>query len=112
LKFERQGYRKVTDHLVREIRHGRINKSEALTLRNHFESHKVNIDNFFNWLGVSQTGIEWYKMHRLKKSHHLIVNEVDKHSDKIVLPGSIQKYIENPASSKEQFIFYGKGVEI
>ena len=112
LKYERQGYRKVTDHLVREIRHGRINESEAKTLRDHFESQKVNIDTFFHWLGLSQTGIEWYKMHRLEKSNNLIENDMSEQQKSAVLPENIQKLFGNPLLSEELFILYGKGVEI
>jgi hypothetical protein len=112
LKFERQGYRKVTDHLVREIRHNRINEKEAHSLRNHYESQKVNIDTFFHWLGVSKSGIEWYKMHKLLNSKHLITSANENHTKKITLPENIQKLIVNPLSSEEQFIFYGKGVDI
>ena len=36
LKLERQGYRKVKDHLSREIRHGRITQNESVILENHF----------------------------------------------------------------------------
>ena len=112
LKYERQGYRKVTDHLVREIRHNRINEKEAHNLRNHYESQKVNLDTFFHWLGVSKSGIEWYKMHKLLNSKHLITSANENHKKKITLPENIQKLIVNPLSSEEQFIFYGKGVDI
>lgn len=112
LKFERLGYRKVTDQLVREIRHDRITKKEAEILKNHYENQKVNIDSFFRWLNISKTGLEWFKMHKLLHSKHLIANTGENERNIVILPEKIQNLIESPVVSKDQFIFYGKGVEI
>lgn len=52
LKF---GYSKVTDHLCREIRHGRINKSAAIELVKNYERSPVRYLNLFEkWLNVDR----------------------------------------------------------
>lgn len=112
LKFERLGYRKIIDHCTREIRHGRISRDEATNIANLYENNKVNIKPFFDWLGVTKSGMEWFILHKLKNSHQLIAENKEQVEKNIILPIAIQNLIKGPVKSSEQFIKYGKGINI
>ena len=60
LKFYKHGYSKVTDHVCREIRHGRISRQQGIFLVHHYENGKVRgLDEFANWLGTNTKSLEW-----------------------------------------------------
>lgn len=111
LKFERLGYRKISDHCSREIRHGRINKNEAEKIENFYKNNQINISPFFNWLGVTNTGFDWFVKHRLLKSRKLICDSEVLIKD-IDLPEKLKLMLITGSQTKEEFITYGKGVEI
>jgi N-acetyl sugar amidotransferase len=53
LKTKRLGYGKVTDQLVRDIRHERIHKSAALEIEREYLGQKPEgLQEFANWLGI------------------------------------------------------------
>lgn len=55
-KQKKLGYAKVTDQLTREIRHGRLNKSEAELLNNHYLRIMPSCySNFFEWIGAESS---------------------------------------------------------
>lgn len=111
LKFERLGYRKITDHCTREIRHGRLSRSEAIKVESKFIYNKINVNPFFNWLDVSKSGKEWYIKHKLKKSSNLISDsKIDYKIEN--LPKKLETMLVNTSKSEKDFIIYGKGVEI
>jgi hypothetical protein len=54
LKMIKHGFSKVTDHACREIRHGRLSRSEALLLVRHYEQRDVlHIEQFCTWLNIN-----------------------------------------------------------
>ena len=113
LKFERHGYRKINDHVVREIRHKRITSSDGNKILLKKSDQKVFIKPFFDWLGVTNTGYQWYIDHMLVKSNQLVSNEkvpIDTTSD--YLPPTILNCLVESQKSKEEFIIFGKGVHI
>ena len=110
LKSKRVGYRKVRDQLVREIRHQRITKDEAILLETHYNNSKVNVYKFFNWLGMTKTGIDWFVLHRLNDFRHLL-SESENHTD-IKLPSKLLSLMKEGSISKQDFITYGKGISI
>lgn len=60
LKLYRHGYSKVLDHACREIRHGRITRSEALTLvRDHELQPPKNLGLFSEWLGILPRSLQF-----------------------------------------------------
>lgn len=60
LKLYKHGYSKVTDHATREIRHGRINKSEAQKLVTFYELKKFKYTDYFReWLGIDSTALKF-----------------------------------------------------
>lgn len=111
LKFERQSYFKVRDHLSREIRHGRINKAESSILENYYFNRYVNIDEFFSWLGISESGKQWFITHKLKKTKNF-VNEIDEPFISVKLPINLSEIIVSGKVPKQNFILFGKEIYI
>jgi N-acetyl sugar amidotransferase len=96
LRYEKYGYIKVRDQLSREIRHGRIKKSDAYILYDKFLSSKVDISLFFKWLGSSKTGADLFIRNRLMKSSYLI--------------GSNEKEIDLNFDIKFKYSFFSDGM--
>ena len=109
--MERHGYRKVRDQLSREIRHGRITQNESRILENHFANRTLNIDEFFNWLGITQSGKLWFIDHKLKRTNHLI-NRLEEHFNAVKLPMAMSEIIVSGNEPKKRFIAFGKEVFI
>ena len=110
LKLARTGYRKVRDHLTREIRHGRVDKREAEVLEDFYTRSKVDIDPFFDWLGVTESGKKWFVDYRLAnvKSH---IGSPEPASA-INLPPTLDKMVHTGSLPKEEFILFGKGIRL
>lgn len=113
LKYERIGYRKIRDHCTREVRHGRLTTEEASIIEGQYKNRKVFIRDFFDWLGVTKSGYEWFIKHRLEKSKELISENRNIISKaKIDFPEKLSKFIVEAKSPKREFIVYGKGIKI
>lgn len=69
IKFIKHGYSKVTDHACREIRHGRLNREQALALVRHHEAQSTgNLEKFCEWLGVDARAMNFiFNQHRNPK---------------------------------------------
>ena len=60
MKFYKHGYSKVTDHACREIRFGRLNKKQAYSLVNHYQTKKIKYGSLFSyWLGIDQDSLSF-----------------------------------------------------
>jgi N-acetyl sugar amidotransferase len=109
LKLKRVGYRKVGDHVAREVRHGRLTNDDAQSLLNHYGEGKAYIKPFFDWLDVTKSGYNWFKMHRLTSVAHLISEEPTD-----VLAPNLPKELESMLSianvPKQHHVIFGKGV--
>ena len=115
LKFERRGYRKVIDHITREIRHGRVRKSEIIQLHNLYSNQKVEsseLKKFFDWLGVTDSGFDWFLNHKLLRSRELIVHQKNEKIKNSELPKTIQKLVSTGHESLEQYQKFYKGIHI
>jgi N-acetyl sugar amidotransferase len=115
LKHERQGYRKIRDHCSREIRHGRMTKLEGRELEKLFAQVPVNIIPFFNWLGVSESGVQWFVEHKIKNSKKLILKSerpIGFDNKNIDLPDRVKFMLSDSQIPEEKFIHYGKGINI
>lgn len=110
LKLKRVGYRKVTDHLSRDIRHGRISYQAAVKVEEIFAKSKVDIKPFFDWLGVSNTGYEWYVKHKLRGFEHLLMEESSAPDAKVVLPPEISELLGVSHRPRVEFVLFGKGI--
>jgi N-acetyl sugar amidotransferase len=111
LKLQRTGYRKIRDHTVREIRHGRLDKINALAIEKNYSERPIYIKPFFDWIGATKSGYEWYKMHRLNDVQHLIAEE-EIQTETIPIPTSLQKLITKSQASKEDYLLFNKGIDI
>jgi N-acetyl sugar amidotransferase len=109
LKFRRHGYRKVRDHLVREIRHGRITKGNAIELENKYTSTPTDIHGFFDWLGMTKSGKSWFIKHILGDMESLISTEAMEHT-KQELPPLISELHATGKTPERDFIRFGKGI--
>lgn len=112
-KYLRTGYRKITDHVNREIRHGRVSRSEGKLIISSFSNQKVFIKDFFNWLDVSKSGYQWFKEHRLKDALHLIAEDKQELEEvQLKLPNKLQKLIFQGQSSKSDYQAFLKGIRL
>jgi N-acetyl sugar amidotransferase len=111
LKYKRVGYRKVDDHIAREIRHGRLNKKEGIYLSDHYTCSKVHIRPFFDWLDVTSTGYEWFCKHKLGAVRHLISDEPVT-SKPVTLPENIRELLSRASTAASHYIVFGKGLQI
>lgn len=109
LKLKRVGYRKIRDHLVREIRHGRVTKKEALLLEEQYNNSKVDVYKFFSWLGMSKSAMEWFVTHRLTGYESLIG---DNQNMSIKLPKKLDELSQGGNREKDEFIIFEKGISI
>jgi N-acetyl sugar amidotransferase len=69
IKYIKHGYSKVTDHACREIRHGRLNREQALALVRHHEAQPTgHLEKFCEWLGVDARAMNFiFNQHRNPK---------------------------------------------
>tara|TARA_R110001583_G_scaffold169781_2_gene322991 strand:- start:7780 stop:8949 length:1170 start_codon:yes stop_codon:yes gene_type:complete len=107
LKYKRIGYRKISDHVAREIRHGRIGSDEGDEIVKYYSNSRVDIKPFFDWLGVSESGYDWFKLHKLKGLDHLIG---ESENTEIILPDSLRNLISDSSVANEKYITFGKGI--
>ena len=112
LKYKRVGYRKITDHLVREIRHKRISIKEAKVLNEEYLKKPVNIKPFFEWLDVTKTGYEWLIKHKFSDIKNLLIDRDTPTKDNHKIPNNIKSLLKHSSKSKKQFILFGKGIDI
>jgi len=110
LKYKRLGYRKISDHVAREIRHGRISSVQGSGIIECYTNSKVIIKPFFDWLGVTESGYNWFKMHRLSEVSHLIGSEDP--LSKSSLPKTIKTMLGDASAAKEHHLIFNKGLNI
>tara|TARA_B100001093_G_scaffold507544_1_gene568250 strand:- start:1244 stop:2416 length:1173 start_codon:yes stop_codon:yes gene_type:complete len=107
LRLEYKGYKKVKEHLSREIRHGRISRKNAMKLLNEYNQQTYSVESFFDWLGVTKSGKEWWILHKIPKYSHLIGEK----SKKIIWKKYFKNYFsQNAFKSKNDFVSYMKGI--
>jgi len=111
LKYKRHGYRKVDDHVAREIRHGRLSSEEGMIISNHYREIPVDIEPFFNWLDVTSSGYEWFCQHRLSSLGHLISRDSSDVKE-IILPDKINDKLSQSTDAINHHMLFGKGLFI
>lgn len=76
LKVKKHGYGKAFDQACREIRHGRLDRSHALSIANHFSNQPVQYsDIFFEWLGhICLKSFDWI-VKRNEKAENLTLEQ-------------------------------------
>lgn len=127
LKLYKHGYSKVTDHLSREIRFGRIDRNKALKLAKFYEKKNILYKELFcNWLNINknsfdfilnkfrnkkfwiQRDVDSWTFNGLSKKNFVKKNFVSKKNSKKLL------FISNSETKKDKknYIIYGKGIEL
>jgi hypothetical protein len=109
LRFEKYGYRKVRDHLSREIRHGRVTLSNAKILYEQYLLQQIEISSFFEWLGVTQSGKESFIKSRLTNSIDFIGGDIFKVQADIEINNG---FFPEAKSPDLEFLSYHKGISI
>jgi len=101
------GYSKVRDHLVREIRHKRLNKSQAKKIEKYYSNNPLEINSFLDWLGLSSTGKEWFLKHIMKnfKNKNKNINK-----NKITLNSNIENLLKKGFIKEKDFCIYEKQI--
>jgi N-acetyl sugar amidotransferase len=103
-KVKNVGYAKIRDHLVREIRHNRINKKNAIKIENNYLNNYIDTNLFLDWLGLSKSGKEWYHKHIMK-------NSIFKNKKKIKLNKKIHDLVNKKKFKKvKDFCIYEKQI--
>lgn len=111
LRVQKFGQPKLSDHLARELRFGRIPGQVVRKLQTELTNYvSYNIQSFFlEFLDVTKSGYEWFKKNRL----HAVSDLIDQDADDIT--DSIQKYQTEPLSCKskierDRFVKFKKGI--
>lgn len=110
LKYKRVGYRKISDHVAREIRHGRVTTKEGRDLIEHYTNSKVYIKPFFDWLGVTKSGYDWFKMHRLNGVECLLAEDGDIEPFDISSYRKLDNMLSKGIVAKDKHVIFGKGI--
>lgn len=125
IKFIKHGYSKVTDHACREIRHGRLNREQALALVRHHEAQPTGyLENFCEWLGVDARAMNFiFNQHRNPKvwreaapgewhrqpGYELSQAQVKKQKTSVASYMDFQSHTHLNMSMPEAYITIGKG---
>ena len=60
VKLLKHGYSKVTDHASREIRHGRLTRTQAMALVHRYQAGPLRYVNLFcEWLGIDRQALDF-----------------------------------------------------
>ena len=127
LKLYKHGYSKVTDHLSREIRFGRIDRNKALKLARFHEKKNILYKELFcNWLNINKNSLDFI-LNKFRNKKFWIQRDVDSWTfnglskknfvKKNFASKKISKkllFISNSETKKDKknYIIYGKGMEL
>ena len=110
LKFVRLGYGKVTDQLVRDIRHKRINLAKAQRLEKKYLSKMPSeISNFANWLGISSENLNILVLSLVNNFSEQILTENWRNYFSDFSENSFRKRKFNDLMDKD-YLNFGKGI--
>ena len=111
LKFYLHGYSRVTDNLSREIRFGRINRKDALTVERHYQAEypEESIAVFLDWLGMERAAFDWYAERMPFFGRAPKHSNLDQNQETFVSQFTVNG---PPVTSRKEFIMYGKGLQL
>jgi len=114
LRYKKFGYFKVLEHLAREVRNNRIEIENAQSLYLDYEKYNTqsrvvvkNIADFFDWLKLDQSGVDWFLQHHVLKDSLV-------HDQEIAIV-NYEKYFDElipvvPISYTKKYCTYEKGI--
>ena len=96
LKFLKLGYSKVTDQLVRDIRHGRVSRKRATFLRSYYEAQlPENVTSLASWLGANPISLSLLELANSSQFKSRILNHSWRNSELRDLPNKRLILIRN-----------------
>ena len=73
---------------------------------------KKEVKGFFNWLGVTKSGFDWFLMHKLTCSKSIILDDISSDRVEFDLPKAIQDLAAFGERSKESYLKFSKNIQI
>ncbi len=111
LKVKRVGYGKVTDQLVRDIRHNRISKARALKVEQRYVNvHPKELNKFSEWLGISTSALDSVILGLSKNFSELILSEEWRGSAERINQESQNAKLSKSTLIDHDFTNFGKGI--
>jgi hypothetical protein len=111
LKQLRKGYGKVTDQLTRDIRHGRISKSQAKKVQKKFQNRLPrDVQNFASWLEIPVGNLNTLLLTLSRNFPESILNQSWKGQIDAMLTSSRGQKLESRRLIDDDYINIGKGI--
>ena len=110
LKQTRLGYSRVTDHLCREIRFGRVTRADALALAAYYAAQPVEdaVAEFSRWLGLAPEGFDWLR-HKLSPPPPTQPPVLSAEQQAF---GETYRVNHEPVTGAASYILFGKGLSL
>jgi N-acetyl sugar amidotransferase len=115
MKYERLGYKKIKDHITRDLRHGRIQHAESDRFQQLYMAQKTSLSQFkafFDWLQVTDSGFDWYLGHKLLRSKELLAPECSEPILISEMPSGLQDVVSPGKVPNEFYLKFYKGIHI
>jgi N-acetyl sugar amidotransferase len=120
IKLLKHGYSKVTDHVCREIRHGRVTREQGKLLVDYYQGQPLqHHKKFCEWLGVDQHSLEFMLRHHRKLNRDPArdpeCNKIKPSAAGKAEVGTIERklnflaHVESANGDKDRYIVIGKG---
>jgi N-acetyl sugar amidotransferase len=125
LKLFKHGFSKVTDHVCREIRYGRLTRTQGIRLVKKYEQAPIEYSHLFlNWLGVNERSLKFimnqhrnpcfwnqhefgiWEFNGLSSSHLFDIFEEDE-TERVIKTFKVSDRLESNQDAK--YISIGKG---
>ena len=111
LKVKRLGYGKVSDQLVRDIRHKRIDKVSALAIENEYLGRTPEgLEEFARWLGISLKNFDSLLLGHAKDFAHQILTENWRRELEVIGPSNGLSGGDGELLLDQDFTNIGKGI--
>ncbi len=111
LKQAKLGYSRVTDSLVREIRFGRISRTQASEIKDYYQSEYPTdeLSVFLDWVGMTHEAFRWI-LSRYRASELSTTDPVGLSRSSKAFVASFRTTAD-PVHASGAFTLFGKGLE-
>jgi len=115
IKFAKNGFGKVTDQLCREIRYGRIKRTDAIKLNSFYLRQPAKNNNLLlSWLGIDKQGLDFViSQHVNNNNNDHYMSSVINRSSRPALPSSCDDFMtitdHDTGEKPPKYIIIGKG---
>lgn len=112
-KYLRCGYRKISDHVAREIRHNRLDTDIGSKIVGEYTQRPIYVRGFFDWLGVTKSGYQWFLNNKLATVSHMITEDSTLSTGlSESVPDNIRQMITSEVKPRLNFQRYLKGISL